>query len=521
MQRFATSLAAKAQRHAAQAKFLPALTSLHGSNGGQPVRGMAKKSKKAVVDPSAGEQMSSVLVQTTSRTSYLLMLHLFCTGKTAALSMALKQIESSFGKGSIMKLGDKVNADGVDVISTGSLSVDLALGIGGLPKGRVVEIYGPESSGKTTLALHVVAQAQKAGLSACFIDVEHALDPLYANALGVNLDDLFLSQPDAGEQALEIADTLVRSQAMDVVVVDSVAALVPRAEVEGDMGDHHMALQARLMSQALRKLNASLSRSSTLLIFINQIRSKVGVMFGSPEVTAGGNALKFYASIRMDIRRTGQIKNGTEIVGNTTRVKVVKNKLAPPFRQAEFDMTYGYGISRTGEIVDLGAAYGVLKKGGAWYSLPSALLQFAAAHVDEEEEGSDSDEEEGGTAAAAAAAQAEDGARVPDTDAKQAPPATDADAPPAVFDWSLVGEDAEWEPFAQGKEKAKAWLEMHPEAADAIDARVRALIKQERAAGLAKGTVGAAVAGVGTAGTAPVAEDISAVAGGITEEDDF
>ncbi len=409
-----------------------------------------------------------------------------------------------------MKLGDKVNADGVDVISTGSLSVDLALGIGGLPKGRVVEIYGPESSGKTTLALHVVAQAQKAGLSACFIDVEHALDPLYANALGVNLEDLFLSQPDAGEQALEIADTLVRSQAMDVVVVDSVAALVPRAEVEGDMGDHHMALQARLMSQALRKLNASLSRSSTLLIFINQIRSKVGVMFGSPEVTAGGNALKFYASIRMDIRRTGQIKNGTEIVGNTTRVKVVKNKLAPPFRQAEFDMTYGHGISRTGEIVDLGAAYGVLKKGGAWYSLPSALLEFASAHVGDDDE--DSDEEDDKAAADADAGDEQE------ADKPAAPKA--AEAPPAEFDWSLVGEDADWEPFAQGKEKAKAWLEMHPQAADAIDARVRALIKKERAAGLAKGTIGASVAGVGAAAV-PEDEDISAVAAGITEEDDF
>jgi len=415
-----------------------------------------------------------------------------------------------------MKLGDKVNADGVDVISTGSLSIDLALGIGGLPKGRVVEIYGPESSGKTTLALHVVAQAQKAGLSACFIDVEHALDPLYANAVGVNLDDLFLSQPDAGEQALEIADTLVRSQAMDVVVIDSVAALVPRAEVEGDMGDHHMALQARLMSQALRKLNASLSKSSTLLIFINQIRSKVGVMFGSPEVTAGGNALKFYASIRMDIRRTGQIKNGTEIVGNTTRVKIVKNKLAPPFRQAEFDMTYGYGISRTGEIVDLGAAYGVLKKGGAWYSLPSALLEFAAAHVGESDDESE-DEADATTAAPG------DSAEEKTPEAPKAP----ADAPPDVFDWSLVGDDAEWEPFAQGKEKAKAWLEMHPQAANTIDARVRALIKKERAAGLAKGSVGASVAGVGSAAAAaaaaaaPAEEDISAVSQGISEEEDF
>ena len=273
-----------------------------------------------------------------------------------------------------MQLGARATALDVEVIPTGSLALDHALGIGGLPRGRVVEIYGPESSGKTTLALHVVAEAQRAGMNCCFIDAEHALDPTYARAVGVQLESLYLAQPDTGEQALEIADTLVRSGAMDVLVVDSVAALVPKAEIEGEMGDHHMALQARLMSQALRKLTASLGRSKTLIIFINQIRSKVGVIFGSPDVTPGGNALKFYASVRMEIRRSGQIKAGEEVVGNLTRVKVAKNKLAPPFRVADFEMTYGTGINRAAEAVDLGVAFGTLRKSGAWYSIVDAEL---------------------------------------------------------------------------------------------------------------------------------------------------
>lgn len=306
-------------------------------------------------------------------------------GKQKALGLALETIEKQFGKGSIMKLGEahKVN---VETVSTGSLSLDIALG-NGIPKGRIVEVYGPESSGKTTLTLHAIAEVQRQGGSAAFIDAEHALDPAYAKRLGVDTDNLLISQPDNGEQALEITETLVRSNAVDLIVVDSVAALVPRAEIEGDMGDSHMGLQARLMSQALRKLTGVISRSNTTIIFINQIRMKIGVMFGNPETTTGGNALKFYSSVRMDIRRISQIKQGDEIIGNRTRVKVVKNKIAPPFRQAEFDIMYNKGISRSGDIVDLGVTYNIIEKAGAWFAYKEGKIgqgrEAAKAYLEE------------------------------------------------------------------------------------------------------------------------------------------
>ena len=288
--------------------------------------------------------------------------------RSKALAAALAQIEKSFGKGSIMRLGDGEVVQDIQVVSTGSLGLDIALGVGGLPRGRVVEIYGPESSGKTTLTLQVIAEMQKLGGTAAFIDAEHALDPQYAQKLGVNISDLLISQPDTGEQALEIADMLVRSGSVDVVVIDSVAALTPKAEIEGEMGDSHMGLQARLMSQALRKLTGNIKRTNTLVIFINQIRMKIGVMFGNPETTTGGNALKFYASVRLDIRRIGAIKKGDEVIGSETRVKVVKNKVAPPFKQAEFDILYGEGISREGEIIELGVEHKLVEKSGAWYA---------------------------------------------------------------------------------------------------------------------------------------------------------
>ncbi|ANE54977.1 MULTISPECIES: recombinase RecA [Methylomonas] len=288
--------------------------------------------------------------------------------KKKALGAALMQIEKQFGKGSVMRMGDVAATRDIEVVSTGSLSVDIALGCGGLPRGRIIEIYGPESSGKTTLTLQTIAQMQKLGGTAAFVDAEHALDPVYAQKIGVNIDDLLVSQPDTGEQALEITDMLVRSGAVDIVVIDSVAALTPKAEIEGDMGDSHMGLQARLMSQALRKLTANIKRSNTLVIFINQLRMKIGVMFGNPETTTGGNALKFYASVRMDIRRIGAIKKGDEVIGNETRVKIVKNKVAPPFKQADFEILYGEGVSFLGELVDLGVEFGFVQKSGSWYS---------------------------------------------------------------------------------------------------------------------------------------------------------
>ncbi len=294
--------------------------------------------------------------------------------KQKALNAALSQIERQFGKGSVMRMGDGTAVRDIEAISTGSLGLDIALGIGGLPKGRIIEIYGPESSGKTTLTLQVIAECQKKGGTAAFVDAEHALDPTYAKRLGVNVDELLISQPDTGEQALEITDMLVRSAAVDVVVVDSVAALTPKAEIEGDMGDAHVGLQARLMSQALRKLTANIKRSNTLVIFINQIRMKIGVMFGNPETTTGGNALKFYASVRLEIRRTGAIKKGEDVLGNETRVKVVKNKVAPPFKRADFDILYNEGISREGEIIQLGVELGLIEKAGAWYSYNQAKI---------------------------------------------------------------------------------------------------------------------------------------------------
>jgi recombination protein RecA len=300
-----------------------------------------------------------------------------------ALAAALGQIEKQFGKGSVMRLGDATGHLDIDVISTGSLGIDIALGIGGLPKGRVVEIYGPESSGKTTLTLQAIAECQKAGGTAAFVDAEHALDPVYAKKVGVNVDDLLISQPDTGEQALEITDLLVRSGAVDMVVVDSVAALTPKAEIEGEMGDHHVGLQARLMSQALRKLTGNIKRSNTIVIFINQIRMKIGVMFGNPETTTGGNALKFYSSVRLDIRRIGAIKKGDEVVGNQTRVKVVKNKVSPPFKQAEFEILYGEGISHEGEIIDLGVKLNLIAKSGSWYSYGSDRIGQGKENVRE------------------------------------------------------------------------------------------------------------------------------------------
>jgi recombination protein RecA len=294
--------------------------------------------------------------------------------KSKALDAALSQIERAFGKGSIMRLGKNQPAAEIETVSSGSLGLDIALGVGGLPRGRVIEIYGPESSGKTTLTLHVIAEAQKRGGVCAFVDAEHALDPIYARKLGVNLNDLLISQPDTGEQALEITDTLVRSGAVDVLVIDSVAALTPKAEIEGEMGESQPGLQARLMSQALRKLTSSISRSNTMVIFINQIRMKIGVMYGSPETTSGGNALKFYASVRLDIRRIGSIKDREQIVGNQTRVKVVKNKVAPPFKQVEFDIMYGEGVSKTGELIDLGVRAGIVEKSGSWFSFDSVRL---------------------------------------------------------------------------------------------------------------------------------------------------
>jgi recombination protein RecA len=310
--------------------------------------------------------------------------------KNKALDAALSQIERAFGKGSIMRMGARAGEEAIEVVPSGSLGLDLALGVGGLPRGRIIEIFGPESSGKTTLALHAIAEAQRRGGTCAFIDAEHALDPTYARKLGVDVDNLLISQPDAGEQALEIADTLVRSGAIDVLVVDSVAALVPRAELEGEMGDSHMGLHARLMSQALRKITGSVSRSNCMLVFLNQIRMKIGVMFGNPETTTGGNALKFYASVRLEIRRVGQIKDRDEVVGNQTRVKVVKNKVAPPFRQVEFDIMYGEGISKVGELIDLGVKAGVVEKSGAWFSYDSQRIgqgrenakQFLRDHKD-------------------------------------------------------------------------------------------------------------------------------------------
>jgi recombination protein RecA len=365
------------------------------------------------------------------------------------LEDAIDTINKQHGNGSLMKLGSVPDLN-LSVVRTGSLGLDQALGVGGLPRGRVVEVYGPESSGKTTLALHVVAEAQKLGGKCTFIDAEHALDPTYARALGVNVDDLYISQPDNGEQALEIADTLCKTGAMDVVVIDSVAALVPRAELEGEMGDAHMALQARLMSQALRKMTATLARSNTLLIFINQIRSKIGVMFGSPEVTAGGNALKFYASVRMDIRKTGQIKDASgEIVGNTTRVKVIKNKVSPPFRETEFDMMYGRGICRYGEMLDIGVHLGVVARAGAWYSF--VVDEDETKDVDDDATSTGTEESEGETLE-----ERENEAQNEEKDEAQNKARDEVES-------IWPAEDAK--NFGQGKEKARQYLMAHSDRA--------------------------------------------------------
>jgi recombination protein RecA len=455
------------------------------------------------------------------------------TARHNALLTAIKQIEHSFGKGTVMQLGQRTGPTQIDVVPSGSLGLDAALGVGGFPRGRVVEIYGAESSGKTTLALHVVAEAQKRGLTCVFVDAEHALDPSYASALGVDLDSLYVSQPDTGEAALEVIDTLVRSGGMDVVVVDSVAALVPKAELEGEMGDSHMALQARLMSQALRKLTASLSRAKTMIIFLNQIRSKVGVVFGSPDVTTGGNALKFYASIRCEVRRTSVLKDKEDnSVGNMIKVKVSKNKLAPPFRTAEFEMTYGRGISRAGECVDLGTQAGVLKKAGAYYSVADAAVAEAMTRAAAKEaeaaagktaaaaaasegvavaapvaapvpasslagKGKGAGKKKGGAAAAAAAAAAEQeeeaaaaaAAGVAGTAAGAAPAAAAATAsssPPPTLSFAVEA----GVPFAQGREKAKALLEAHPAALEVLYAAVKRALLDAAAAGATAGTTG-------------------------------
>ena len=355
-----------------------------------------------------------------------------------ALEAALAQIDRAFGKGSAMKLGSREKME-VETISTGSLGLDIALGVGGLPRGRVIEIYGPESSGKTTLALHAIAEAQRGGGTAAFVDAEHALDPAYAKKLGVDIDELIVSQPDTGEQALEIVDTLVRSNAIDVLVVDSVAALVPRAEIEGEMGDSHVGLQARLMSQALRKLTGSISRSRCMVIFINQVRMKIGVMYGNPETTTGGNALKFYASVRLDIRRTGQIKDRDDIVGNTTRVKVVKNKVAPPFKQVEFDIMYGEGVSKVGEILDLGVKAGLVEKSGSWFSYDSVRIGQGRENVRE---------------------------------FLKANPDVAADIEKAVRGAKAVIEE---ERLGQGRQNATAFLREHPDVTQQILLRLQAL----------------------------------------------
>ena len=419
------------------------------------------------------------------------------SARSAALLTAIKQIEHSFGRNSVMQLGGKTPAVAHDAISSGSLSLDLALGVGGFPRGRVVEIYGPESSGKTSLALHVIASAQKKGMSCVFIDAEHALDPKYAAALGVNLDNLYVAQPDTGEQALEIADTLVRSGGMDVVVVDSVAALVPKAELEGEMGDSHMALQARLMSQALRKLTSSLSKTRTLIIFINQIRSKIGVIFGSPDVTSGGNALKFYASVRCEIRRTSVIKDkddSEKAIGSMVKVKVAKNKLAPPFRVAEFEMTYGSGISKTGEAVDLGAQFGILTKSGAFYSIHDAQLVdsinvasiAAASNLGSSQESSlpivspspmqqpvvshKSVVGKGGKKNKSTAAASSSTAPLQTAQPVAEEATTTTTSPIPIPSGPILTVGA---PFAQGREKAKAFLAAHPVALEAILAATR------------------------------------------------